>query len=159
MKTFLLIGLAVGAYFLLKKNVVELFAEVDRESEAQLISGPDILTCKFVLKLANVGNVPMTIKTIKATQVTPDISAVFYQRLENNASGPIYDGSTMYDILIKPNEDVELLSYIQVNKAQSVIDKQNTLAIDYELSIMAEVAGKTQLFTLPVTANLGAING
>ena len=65
----------------------------------------------------------------------------------------------MYDMLIKPNESVELLSYIQVNKAQSVIDKQNTLAIDYELNIMAEVAGKTQLFTLPVTANLGALNG
>lgn len=159
MKTFLLIGLAVGAYFLLKKNIVELYVQVDRKSEAKLISGPDILTCKFDLKLANVGNVPMTIKTIQATQVTPDINAVFYERFENGGSGPKYDGSTMYDILIKPNEDVELLSYIQVNKAQSVIDKQNTLAIDYELNIMAEVAGKTQLFTLPVTANFGAING
>lgn len=158
MNTFLLIGLAVGAYFLLKKNVVELYAQVDRESEAKLISGPDILTCKFDLKLANVGNVPMTIKTIKATQVTPEISAVFYERFESGGAGPKYDGSTMYDMLIKPNESVELLSYIQVNKAQSVIDKQNTLAIDYELSIIAEVAGKTQLFTLPVTANLGAIN-
>lgn len=158
MNTLLLIGLAVGAFFLLKKNVVELYAQVDRESEAKLISGPDILTCKFDLKLANVGNVPMTIKTIKATQVTPDISAAFYERYESGGAGPKYDGSTLYNILIKPNEDVELLSYIQVNKAQSVIDKQNTLAIDYELSITAEVAGKIQLFTLPVTANLGAIN-